>query len=197
MIRLALAIGVSSRIGVKMNAKEIVRYLTLVGEELKAMNVPEPIQLLLVGGGYVLTQINGGRTVTGDIDTVWVYPEFYAGSEVYPRFEMAVRFVASDEDLEPSWLNTRVSEFVLNAGQLPKMRLWRKFDVLHVYLLPKDFILALKLVAAREKDKADIELLCSQLRVNTRKKAQRIIDKYINQWTQENSGVAAKLDMIF
>ncbi len=38
-----------------MNAKEIVRYLSLVGEELQAMNVQEPIQLLLIGGGYMLT----------------------------------------------------------------------------------------------------------------------------------------------
>ena len=180
-----------------MDAMDIVRYLALVGKELKVMNRQEPIQLLLVGGGYMLTQVQGGRTVTGDVDTVWVYPEFYAGSEVYRHFQMAVQLVASDEKLEPFWLNTRVSEFVLNAGPLPTMKLWKEFDLLHVYLPPKDFILAHKLIAAREKDKADIQLLCKQLRVNTRKKAQKVVDKYINQWTQENGRVAAKLDRLF
>ena len=65
-----------------MDTRDIERYLTLVGEELKAMNVPEPIQLLLIGGGYMLTQV-GNRAVTGDVDTVWVYPEVYADSEIY------------------------------------------------------------------------------------------------------------------
>jgi len=180
-----------------VNAKDIERYLTLVGRELEDMGMQEPIQLLMIGGGYMLTQVRGGRSVTGDIDTVWVYPEFYAGSEMYRRFEMAVRLVASDESLEQSWLNTRVTEFVLNAGPLPKMKLWRRFGILHVYLPPKDFILALKLVAGREKDKADIEMLCSQLGITTRRKAQTIIDKYINKWTQRNNRVATKLDMFF
>lgn len=180
-----------------MNAKDIERYLTLVGRELKDVGVQEPIQLLLIGGGYMLTQVRGSRAATGDIDTVWVNPEFYSDSEIYRRFEMAVRLVASDENLEQSWLNTRVTEFVLNAGPLPKMKLWRKFDVLQVYLPPKDFILALKLVAAREKDKTDIQVLCSQLHVTTRRKAQMVIDKYINKWTQRNSRVATKLDMFF
>lgn len=44
-----------------MDANDIERYLLLVGEELKAMNVEEPIQLLMIGGGYMLTQVGGHR----------------------------------------------------------------------------------------------------------------------------------------
>ncbi|HEX4208508.1 MAG TPA: hypothetical protein VHZ51_30735 [Ktedonobacteraceae bacterium] len=40
-----------------MDAKDIERYLSLLGEELQAIGVQEPIQLLLVGGGYMLTQV--------------------------------------------------------------------------------------------------------------------------------------------
>jgi hypothetical protein len=43
--------------GVPMDAKDIERYLSLLGEELQAIGVQEPIQLLLVGGGYMLTQV--------------------------------------------------------------------------------------------------------------------------------------------
>ena len=50
-----------------MDAKDIERYLSLVGAELQAMKVQRPIQLLLIGGGYMLTQVCN-RTVTGDID---------------------------------------------------------------------------------------------------------------------------------
>jgi hypothetical protein len=41
-----------------MDAEDIERYLSLVGAELQAMNMQEPIQLLLIGGGYMLTQIH-------------------------------------------------------------------------------------------------------------------------------------------
>lgn len=179
-----------------MQAKDIERYFSLIGKELQGMNVQEPIQLLLIGGGYMLTQV-GNRTVTGDIDVVWVYPEVYSDSEIYRRFETAIQRVAADEGLQPSWLNTGVSDFMRVAGSLPKMKLWRKFGAVHVYLPPKDFILAHKLVAGRRKDQDDIEVLCSQLGIDTRKKAQSILNKYISQEIQDNHRVAAKLDMFF
>lgn len=179
-----------------MDAIAIERYLSLAGDELKAMNVQGPIQLLLVGGGYMLTQVRN-REVTDDIDTVWVRPEMYSDSEVYRLFKAAVQFVASDEGLAPSWLNADVSDFVRAAGPLPKMSLWKEFGALHVYLPGKDFILAHKLVAGRRKDEDDIRSLCKQLSVNTRKKAQKILDKYISKEVQNNNHVAAKLDVFF
>ena len=178
-----------------MDARDIERYLTLVGEELKAMNVPEPIQLLLIGGGYMLTQIQN-RTVTGDIDAVWVYPAFYADSEVYWLFEAAIQAVGDHENLAPSWLNVTGSDFVREAG-LPKMKRWKRFGLIHMYLPPKDFILAHKFVASRRKDMVDIDALCAQLHVNTRDKAQRIVDKYISQELQRMIHVAEKLDEYF
>ncbi len=179
-----------------MDVSAIERYLSLAGDELKAMNVPEPIQLLLIGGGYMLIQV-GNRTVTDDIDAVWVYPEVYSNSEVYRLFRGAVQFVADDEGLNSSWLNTDVSDFVRAAGPLPKMKLWKKFGVLHVYLPAKDFILAHKLIAGRFKDEDDIRSLCKHLGVNTRKKAQKILDRYISKEVQENNRVASKLDAFF
>lgn len=179
-----------------MNAKDIQRYLSLVGKELQEMSVQEPILLLLIGGGYMLTQVRN-RTVTGDVDTVWVYPEVYADSEIYRLFEVAVQLVADDEGLGSSWLSTDVSDFVFAAGPLPKMKLWKRFGVLHVYLPPKDFILAHKLIAAREKDEDDIKALCLQLGIGTREKAQKVLDKYISREIQENNHAAEKLDIFF
>src|SRR5881394_38644 len=134
-----------------MNANDIERYLLLVGEELQAMDISEPIQLLLIGGGYMITQVQN-RAATGDIDMVWLYPEIYSDSEIYRLFKAAVQFVARDEGLNANWLNIDVGGFVRAAGPLPSMKLWKKFGVVQVYLPPKDFILALKLSAAREKD---------------------------------------------
>ncbi|HEX4203137.1 MAG TPA: hypothetical protein VHZ51_02845 [Ktedonobacteraceae bacterium] len=179
-----------------MNANDIERYLSLLGEELQAIGVQEPIQLLLVGGGYMLTQI-GNRSLTGDIDALWLYPEDYSSSELYRLFEGAVGFVASDEHLDAGWLNTHIGDFMRSAGPLPKMKLWKKFDVVHVYLPPRDFILAYKLLASRRKDRGDIAALCTQLRINTRNKAQKVLDKYIRREVQEINDVPAKLGDIF
>jgi len=164
-----------------MNAKDIRICLMLVGKELGHMGVREPIKLLMIGGGYMLTQVKN-RSATEDIDAVWVYPEFHIESEVYWLFEQAVQAVGDREVLGLSWLNVTSSDFVREAGPLPKMKLWKKFGPLHVYLPPKDFILAHKFPASRRKDRTDIESLCVQLGVTTRKEAQKIIDdKYISR----------------
>lgn len=77
------------------------------------------------------------------------------------------------------------------------MKRWKRFGLIHMYLPPKDFILAHKFVASRRKDMADIDALCAQLRVKTRDEAQKIIDKYISQDLQRMSHVAEKLDRYF
>src|SRR5689334_375923 len=112
--------------GAIVNAEDIERYLWLVGEELKGMNVQEPVELLLVGGGYMVTQI-GNRPATGDVDVAWLRPEIYSASELYRLFRSAVRFVANDEGLELSWLSVDVGDFIRAAGPLPKVKLWKKF----------------------------------------------------------------------
>jgi hypothetical protein len=160
------------------------------------MNVQESIQLLMIGGGYMLTQI-GSRATTGDIDMVWLLPEIDAGSEIYRLFKAAIQFVASDEGLDAAWLNIDTGDFIHIAGSLPKMKLWKKFEVLHVYVPPKDFILAHKFAANRRKDQNDIKTLCKQLRVNTREKAQKIVNKYIKHEFQEIEHVAEKLNKYF
>ena len=60
-----------------MNAKDIERYLSLVGKELVELDVQELIKLLMIGGSFILTQIRN-RSATGDIDTVWLHPEIHS-----------------------------------------------------------------------------------------------------------------------
>lgn len=175
-----------------MNAKDIVYYLTLLGIELEMRGLQEPIELLLIGGGFMLTQVKN-RVVTGDIDAVWVLPDFFADSEVYRLFEAAVREIGEHENLGLDWLNVAGTDFVHETG-IPDMKLWKKFRSVHIYLPPKDFILAHKLLAGREKDMADINALCAKLRVKTREKAQKVIDKYFSRDVQRISHAAEKLD---
>ena len=65
------------------------------------------------------------------------------------------------------------------TGRVPSGTLWRVYSVLEVYLPPAEFILALKLMAGRQKDVADIEALSQQLEIQTRRQAQSLVDRYI------------------
>jgi len=52
-------------------------------------------------------------------------------------------------------------------------------DPLEVYLPPEEYILALKLLAGRPKDRDDIFALCKRLQIQTREQAQQVLDRYI------------------
>lgn len=104
-----------------MNAKDIQRYLKLLGEELEAIRVQEPLRLLLVGGGYMLTQVKN-RVATGDIDVAWIQP-VYSGSEIDRLFRLAIESIAEREDLDSGWLNTTISDLLHASEPLPKLKL--------------------------------------------------------------------------
>jgi hypothetical protein len=72
------------------------------------------------------------------------------------------------------------------------------FGSLEIYIPPNEYILALKLLAGRAKDRDDIELLCQQLQVKTRSQAQHIIDRYIpNKQVQKINKLEDTLIEIF
>ena len=135
--------------------------------------------------------------MTDDVDTVWVHPDIYAGSELYRLFSIAVELIAEDENLDDKWLNTDVGDFVRAAGPLPPMTLWKEFGGLQVYVPPRDFILAHKIIAGRAKDRGDIAILSAQLQVKKRTDAQKILDTYISEEIQANNRVATKLALFF
>ncbi len=78
-----------------------------------------------------------------------------------------------------NWLNDMMGDSLRETGRVPSGTLWRTYGVLEVYLPPAEFILALKLMAGRQKDRADILALCQELRIQEREQAQRLVDLYI------------------
>jgi hypothetical protein len=53
-----------------MNAEQIVRFFTVVGEILQEVGAKEPYRIVLIGGGYMVTQV-GNREATKDIDCIF------------------------------------------------------------------------------------------------------------------------------
>lgn len=161
-----------------MQAQEIENHLAELGQELQAQGVQQPVRILLIGGAFMLTQIHN-RATTNDIDILLKDVDDSTTSPLYRTFKSAVRNIASRSNIPVSWLNDVIGDFIRDIGNVPEGTLWKKFDVLEVYIPPSDYILALKLLAGRQKDRNDIYALCQQLQIQTREQAQALVDLYI------------------
>lgn len=82
---------------------------------------------------------------------------------------------------------------------IPKGKLWKRYGPLSIYVPPKEYILALKILAGREKDIDDCAILLPQTKVKTRQQAQQLLGQYILlQAQQENAEqIEYALDELF
>ncbi len=82
---------------------------------------------------------------------------------------------------------------------MPRGTLWKRYGPLHVYAPPKQYILALKILAGRDQDLADCRLLLPQTRIRTRRQAQRVLDRYLLPEAQQDEAetIASSLDVLF
>ena len=62
---------------------------------------------------------------------------------------------------------------------VPRGKLWKRFGPLHVYAPEVEYILALKITAGRQKDLDDCAILLPKTKIQTRKQAQQVLDRYI------------------
>lgn len=162
----------------EMNAQEIEAYLAELGQELQNAGITQPIRLLMVGGAYMLTQI-GNRSSTNDVDVLLEDVPDPRASPVYLPFQTAVRTVAVRQGLPVNWINDVIGDALRNYGPLPTTTVWRVYGPLEVRIPGREYILALKLLAHRADDQADILALCHDLGITSRSDARRILDTYI------------------
>jgi hypothetical protein len=71
----------------------------------------------------------------------------------------AVQLVAQKNRLGLNWLNYLTQLLLYDQVHIPKGWLWRRYGSLHVYIPSKEYILALKILAGREKDIEDCRIL--------------------------------------
>lgn len=161
-----------------MQAQEIETYLAELGQELQNLGVQRPIRILLVGGAFMLTQVRN-RFTTDDVDVLLKDIEDSKTSVLYQIFRAAVRAVTSRNKIPSTWINDVIGDFLRDIGTAPEGTLWHTYTMLEVYIPPSEYILALKLLAGRQKDRDDIHALCQQLQIRTRKQAQGLVDRYI------------------
>ena len=181
-----------------MQKQDIEMYLAKLGQELQDLGIMQPVRVLLVGGAFMLTQIRNSRANTNDVDVLLKDIADTSTSPVYRTFKAAVRAVASKNQLPVTWINDVIGDFIRDASIVPVGTLWRSYGKLEVYVPPAEYILALKLLAGRQKDKADIRILCDGLKIVTREQAQRLVDAYIpDKRVQQINALDDTFDEVF
>jgi hypothetical protein len=180
-----------------MDKNQIVQVLKNLGDELDDLGQKKTIKLLIIGGAYMLTQI-GNRDATTDIDGKVLEIKDPMNSQDYLVFKNATHFVANDNKLEYAWFSDNISDFLDIVGPLPQLTRWKKFGKLEVYIPPAEYILALKFIAGRRKDRDDIFALCKKLHIRTRRQAHDIMDAYVtNEDIKQEKNVTQTINGYF
>jgi len=167
-----------------VDSQEIEKYLAELGAELKRRGVKKPIRIMLIGGAYMLVLERATRT-TEDIDIFWL--EGDAFQQLRSILSECIVTITRRYTLRPDWLNYLSQILLQNDIIIPNGKLWKQHGPLHIYIPPKEYMLALKIMAGRDKDIDDCAILLPQTKIKTRQQAQQLLDRYILPEAQEKN----------
>jgi hypothetical protein len=160
-----------------VKSQEIEQYLAELGAALKSQGLKKPVRVLMIGGAYMMLLANAPRT-TDDIDIFWLEE-----GEDFQKARLALRdgvqTIASKYRLPSNWFNYLTQMLIYDKIIMPRGKLWRRYGPLHVYAPPTEYMLALKIMAGRDKDIADCRILLPQTNIRTRQQAQKVLDRYV------------------
>jgi hypothetical protein len=177
-----------------MEGDEIDRYFQALDEDLAERTIKKPVRLVVLGGVYMMFFLKN-RSSTKDVDIVPLdFPDTMKPNEETKTFRLAVYAVARKFQLKRDWMNDVVAAFIPDLGPLT---LWREYPNLHIYVPSSEYILALKLLAGREKDEDDILTLCETLNIQSREEAQALVDRYADTKWQNECMLQTTLDALF
>lgn len=148
-----------------MTRDELVQALQLLGHRLVERGGHADI---VIAGGAWMVLLLGSRGVTKDIDAYFAPP-------TEPLRE-AVQAVANELGLPGDWLNDGIKGFFFGT---PPHELWAKYGALSVYAVTADYMLALKVYAARDEDQADVQTLIRHLGIQSADDVLNIVERYI------------------
>ena len=149
-----------------MHASEIEERLREVGSELVAQGL---IGEIVIVGGAFMTLVLRSREATADVDA-------YFGPEHATKIREAARVVAVRHGLPDDWLNDAVKGFFATQ---PEVVVWAEYPGLRVQTVRAEYMLAMKAVAGRPQDVADLRTLIAHLGVASAEDALEIVERHI------------------
>jgi len=179
-----------------MEARDIKRYLAELGAALKNRGVKKPLRMMLIGGAYMLLLENAPRS-TEDIDIFWLEEDAF--ERMREVLSACMLEVARKHMLPPNWFNFLTQVILMQDIYIPDGTLWKRFGPLHIYIPPREYILALKMTAGRPKDLDDCAILLPKTVIQTIQQAQELLNKYILPEAQEEHSeqIEKSLDILF
>ncbi|SRR5258708_6608541 len=189
-----------------MQGEEIETYLDELGRELEQQftkrRISGPLRVLVIGGVFMVFVIRN-RGATEDIDT-WIIDEptdTYDTANLTPplrAFKAGIWAVAKKHNLKRKWCNDVSASFVREMAPDPNPTLWKRFGPLEIWFPDEKYVLALKIVTFRDKDREDVDALLQRLHITRRAEAQVIIDTFIpDKGWQAHYDVEVTLDELF
>lgn len=170
------------RVDGQMKSQEIEKYLSELGTELKNQGIKKPVRFMLIGGAYMLLLAKAPRA-TNDIDVFWLDEDAY--QRTFDPLRESVQAITKRYALNPDWFNYVAQMLMSDEIIVPDGKLWKRFRPLHIYVPAKEYILALKITAGRDKDLEDCAILLPQTKIKIRQQAQQLLDQYILPEGQE------------
>lgn len=120
---------------------------------------------------------------TSDVDIFWLEEEAFQDTRsILSECALAV---TKKYKLQADWFNYLTQVITQNDIIIPDGELWKQFGALHIYIPPKEYILALKIIAGREKYLDDCAILLPRTKITTRQQAQQLLDQYVLPQAQE------------
>ncbi len=144
-----------------MDRETILKALRALARVLEARGIQG--EMFLVGGAAIAVAYNA-RRATRDVDAI-----FEPKQAIYE----AARIVAEEMGLPDNWLNDAVKLFLRGHDPHPLPVLDE--PGLRVFSASPRYLLALKLLAGRREDEADIRLLIDQLGIRTIDEALQVV----------------------
>jgi len=148
-----------------MTTDDIRRNFELLGQELVGRGVTGEI---VVAGGAAMLLVIRNRDTTRDVDA------YFATNPQEIRAAAAV--VARKEGLPPHWLNDGVKGFFYSQ---PPTSLWAEYPGLRLYTVDPDYLLAMKVLAARPQDVGDITALVDYIGLSSAPDILAVVQRYI------------------
>ena len=148
-----------------MTTDDIRRNFELLGQELVGRGVTGEI---VMAGGAVMLLVIRNRDTTRDVDA------YFATNPQEIRAAAAV--VARKEGLPPHWLNDGVKGFFYSQ---PPTSLWAEYPGLRLYTVDPDYLLAMKVLAARPQDVGDITALVDYIGLSSAPDILAVVQRYI------------------
>ncbi|MBC8180351.1 hypothetical protein H8E88_04425 [candidate division KSB1 bacterium] len=161
-----------------MDKNELIEIISELDRNLTAS-----FDIILIGGAAMILYFGAKRT-TRDIDVLILRG---GASEL----RKAVKKVAEEHELPKDWLNDAAKGFagILKSDFYHRLiPLEYTFENIRLYVLGRAELIALKIIALREQDLEDLELLLSDMVDNDKKVILEIMDHTSNfrpDWAQK------------